>query len=400
MQTSSDEPTSLNYSRVFYQYLGVHSLLIGLFPFFAPVFLWDRQYGLTEISFFISLSGLGFCVALFFWDRLIRNISLFQLMLISFLFEIGVLFSSHISFATAMLVCFSISYGVYNCFFWTTQRALFFETLSENNTGRKFGNFQIFVAAILQIGIFIGGVLLERSGLIIIYLISVAICFIAAWFFYSQKNTLQLPTQLLNKRVLSIREVIQYKDKHNTRLIFLLDGLYLFLESFFWLITLFMLAHESFWRLGVMVIILSVVFFVIFVIIKNTIDHIATHTMYKIATLLYALSWGIRGFVTDELTLEWLFIMLVAITFCTSFFRLAFNKRFYDLAKLTTAHHYLIKKSYYSQLFIAVIYLLIGLAFSTADNAFEQLQWLYWLCAPLALAYLCYGYQHYQYKIS
>ena len=375
MQTFSDEHAEINYSRVFYQYLGVHSLLIGIFPFFVPVFLWDKQYTLSEICFFVSLSGLGFCIALFCWDRLIRKISLFRLMLLSFLLEICMLLSTSVSFATVMLICFSLLYGAYNCFFWTTQRALFYETLSQNNTGRKFGNFQIFVAAILQIGIFIGGLLLDKSGLIFIYLISIAICFAAAWFFYLQKKTLQLPPQLLNKHVLSLRQVIAYKDKHNTRLIFLIDGLYLFLESFFWLISLFLLAHESFWQLGIIVIVLSVVFFVIFVIIKNTIDHIATHTMYKIATLLYAISWLLRGFVSDELSLEWLFLMLVLITFCTSFFRLAFNKRFYDLAQLTTAHHYLIKKSYYSQIFLAGIYLLLGLLFITSTDILTQLQW-------------------------
>ncbi len=395
MQTSSDGQRQINYSRVFYQYLGIHSLLIGIFPFFVPVFLWDKQYSLAEIAFFISLSGFGFSLALYFWDRLIRKISLFHLMLISFLFEIFMLLSASISMATTMLICLSFLYGAYNCFFWTTQRALFFETLSEDNAGRKFGNFQIFVAAILQVGIFIGGLVLEKSGLTLIYLVSIVICFIAAGFFYLQKNTLQLPRQLLDKNVLSIRQVVGYKDKHHTRAIFLLDGLYLFLESFFWVISLFLLAHESFWQLGIVVILLSVVFFVIFVMIKNTIDHIATHTMYKIATLLYVLSWVLRGFVTDELALIWLFVVLVIITFCTSFFRLAFNKRFYDLAQLTTAHHYLIKKSYYSQSFIAGIYLVLGLLFMSSTDVLTQLQWLYWASAPLALVYLCYGYKHY-----
>ncbi len=398
MQISSDEWPEVNYSRIFYQYLGIHSLLIGIFPFFAPVFLWDKQYTLSEVSFFVSLSGLGFCCALFCWDRLIRKISLFKLMLISFLFEICMLFSVSINISTVMLICFSFLYGSYNCFFWTTQRALFYETLSESNTGRKFGNFQIFVAAILQIGIFIGGFLLEKSGLIFIYLISIVICFAGAGFFYTQRNLIQLPAQLLKKNVLSIRQVVNYKDKHNTRLIFLIDGLYLFLESFFWLISLFLLAHESFWQLGIIVIVLSVVFFVIFVMIKNTIDHVATHTIYKIATLLYALSWLLRGFVTDKLELLWLFVVLVLITFCTSFFRLAFNKRFYDLAQITTAHHYLIKKSYYSQAFIALVYFSIGLLFVESADVFSQLQWLYWLAAPLALVYLCYGYGYYQRK--
>jgi len=396
MQTSSNATANVNFSRVFYQYLGIHSLLIGLFPFFAPVFLWDKQYSLAEIAFFVSLSGIGFTLALFAWDRLIRIVSLFRLMLISFVFEIAMLLSVSISPMTAMLVSFSLFYGAYNCFFWTTQRALFFETLSENNSGRKFGNFQIFVAAFLQIGIFIGGVLLEKSGLIYIYLISLVIIVAGSLFFYTQKNELFLPVQLTEKEPLSLSQVVGYKDQHNTRMIFLIDGFYLFLESFFWLISLFLLAHESFWTLGVIVVILAVIFFIIFVTIKNTIDHVATHTMYKIATVLYALSWLLRGFVDSNLALGWLFAILVVITFCTSYFRLAFNKRFYDLARMTTAHLYLIKKSYYSQAFIAVIYLSIGMFLIFKEDVFVNLKWLYWLAAPLALIYLCYGHRFYQ----
>ena len=398
MQTSSDAATKINYSRVFYQYLGIHSLLIGLFPFFAPVYLWDKQYSLAEIAFFISLSGVGFSLALFVWDRLIRKISLFNLMLISFLLEISVLLSVSVSPTTVMLVSFALFYGAYNCFFWTTQRALFYETLSENNTGRKFGNFQIFVAVFLQVGIFVGGVLLEKSGMVFIYLISIIIIFIGSGFFYFQRNQLSLPAQLIDKNPLSIHQVIGYQDSHNSRLIFLIDGLYLFLESFFWLISLFLLAHESFWKLGIVVVVLAIMFFVIFVMLKNTIDHVATHTMYKIAAVLYALSWLLRGFVTDDLSLGWLFLVLVVITFCTSYFRLAFNKRFYDLAQITTAHLYLIKKSYYSQIFIAFIYLAIGMLLISSAEVFMHLQWVYWLAAPLALIYLFYGHHYYQSK--
>ncbi len=32
----------------------------------------------------------------------------------------------------------------------------------------------------------------------------------------------------------------------------------------------------------------------------------------------------------------WLFLLLVLITFATSFFRLAFNKRFFDIARQTS----------------------------------------------------------------
>ncbi|MFT5506687.1 MAG: hypothetical protein ACI8XC_004415, partial [Gammaproteobacteria bacterium] len=31
-------------SNTFYQYLGLHSLLIGIFPFYIPVYLWKQGF--------------------------------------------------------------------------------------------------------------------------------------------------------------------------------------------------------------------------------------------------------------------------------------------------------------------------------------------------------------------
>jgi hypothetical protein len=45
--------------NTFYQYLGLHSLLIGIFPFYIPVFLWKQGFNIGDISFFIAIAGAG-----------------------------------------------------------------------------------------------------------------------------------------------------------------------------------------------------------------------------------------------------------------------------------------------------------------------------------------------------
>ncbi|MCK5194666.1 MAG: hypothetical protein KAQ71_12710, partial [Desulfobulbaceae bacterium] len=77
--------------------------------------------------------------------------------------------------------------------------------------------------------------------------------------------------------------------------------------------------------------------------------------------------------------------------FCTSFFRLAFNKRFFDLAKQTTAYHYLFMKSYYSQFFIAVSFAVLGMVFSNMRAVEQALKYSYWFAGCIALVYLLYS---------
>ena len=110
--------------NTFYQYLGLHSLLIGIFPFYIPVYLWKQQFGIGDISLFIALAGIGFCIALWVWDRLRFMVNLTVMIGISLLLEILLLYNVHVlEMSRPILLALGITYGVYNCFYWTTQRA-------------------------------------------------------------------------------------------------------------------------------------------------------------------------------------------------------------------------------------------------------------------------------------
>jgi hypothetical protein len=108
---------------------------------------------------------------------------------------------------------------------------------------------------------------------------------------------------------------------------------------------------------------------------------------------LYALSWVLRALTSDQLPLDQLYISLVVITFCTTFFRLAMNKRFYDLAKLTRSHDYLVLKSYYTQFAIMIIFATFGMLTFQVEADDTLLNIAYWASAALALVYLKYGAQ-------
>ena len=72
------------------------------------------------------------------------------------------------------------------------------------------------------------------------------------------------------------------------------------------------------------------------------------------------------------------------------------NKRFYDLAKQSIAHPYLVLKSYYSQLTITVGFFLMGYWLLDIENNVDMMEPIYWVAAVMALGFLLYGKDRYK----
>jgi predicted MFS family arabinose efflux permease len=155
--------------RLFFQFSGLHSLLIGLLPFFLPILLWKTGTSLGEVSAFIALTGLGFIITLWFWDRLRASNQWRSIIAISFIIEIILVGLLAFDFSMPYLAGLALLNGAYNCFYWSTQRALFSDITTEHNTGKTFGNFQILVVVLLKLGILLGGYLLDTHGIGVIF---------------------------------------------------------------------------------------------------------------------------------------------------------------------------------------------------------------------------------------
>ncbi len=84
-----------------YTFLGVHSFLIGLFPFYIPVFLYKNGFFLSRICAFIAVTALGFVITLYPWERMARKVSLAILILVSFFSEL-LLMLAVITFCTSL----------------------------------------------------------------------------------------------------------------------------------------------------------------------------------------------------------------------------------------------------------------------------------------------------------
>lgn len=392
----------------FYQFLGAHSLLIGLLPFFLPVFLWQHGVGLEGLSLLIGISGLSFVLALKPWQHTWRQHQPKTLLLLTFIFELtlvgcagwfttvpgAALFDAvnettekPLSRIFVAMIVLGMANGIYNAFFWTTQRSLFLQQIGSNNTGKQYGNFQIFVTVFLKVGILLGGLLLDFGGFLWLLALSAGVSFAS----YSYLASKAYSRTIDDSSGMSLRQSLGYSDTHGSKSTFALDGIFLYLESHFWTLSLFLVVDQDFSRLGVAVVLLALVFAALFYLIKNRIDQLVAERVYIAACWLYAGSWLLRFTLNEDAEGAGYLISLVLLTFCSSFFRLAFNKRFFDVAQKKGAVNYLLIKSYSSQAYLGVFFLLTCITVQLLPlDDIKILQYGYIVAALLSLGYLKY----------
>lgn len=349
-------------------------------PFFLPVYLWTHGLNLSGMCILLGASGFAFCIALGFWQSFTKTRSLGELVTVTFLLEIALIVVVGLftaipgapltQQATATDPDGSVSLlisatfigaanGFYNAFFWTTQRSLFLEQLGRNDTGKNYGNLQIVVAVFLKLGILLGGLLLDNGGFVLVLVLSAIVSAVS--------SILLVRSLVPGSRIrtadtrISLVQSLNYKDKVGSRSIFFTDGIFLYLESHFWTLSLFLVVRKDFSLLGIAVVLLAVAFSAVFFIIKNRIDNLPISVVYKIAVWLYAFSWFARFLLDHTAAGSGLLVTLILITFCSSFFRLTFNKHFFDVARRSHCMNYLLLKSYASQWVLGIFFSTLGI---------------------------------------
>lgn len=388
-----------NTSRYFYQFSALHALLIGLMPFFIPVLLWQHGVSLAELSLVIAATGAGFVLGLMGWEwlrshRYVSAMTVFSLVAECFLVGFLVFLPQPLEIHTLLLL--GLLNGLYNCFYWTTQR-FFFAALTAPDpagqaqavTGATFGNFQIVVTVALKAGILIGSALLASETLFILLGFSICVSVLGLI------SMLRIPQNGLGEVFecpveTGYRDIYRFRDACRSRQMFWFDGVFLYLESYFWILSLYGLTQENVMTLGILVVALALILAVVFYVIKNQIDRMNQRAVYVGAVAVYALSWWLRGVLDTSGNTTHLYALVVLIAFLTSFFRLAFNKRFYDIAAQQNTQLFLLAKSYYSQLGILVFFSAAYVIFLQQGRQTADFSWLYFGAALAAVGYLCF----------
>ena len=388
-----------NIGRYFYQFSALHALLIGLMPFFIPVLLWQHGSSLTEFSLVIAATGAGFLLGLPVWEWLRSHhyvSAMIAFSLVAECFLVGFLVFLPQSLDTQTLLLLGLLNGLYNCFYWTTQRFFFValtapdpEGKAQAITGATFGNFQIVVTVALKAGILIGSALLASETIVILlgFSICVSVLGLISMLRISQNglgDAFECPIKT------SCRDIYRFRDACRSRQMFWFDGVFLYLESYFWILSLYWLTQENVMTFGLLVVALALILAVVFFLIKNQIDRMNQRAVYVGAVAVYALSWWLRGVLDTSGSTTHLYALVVLIAFLTSFFRLAFNKRFYDIAAQQNTPLFLLAKSYYSQLGILVFFSSAYVIFLQQGRQTADFSWIYFGAALAAVGYLCF----------
>ena len=385
-------------------------LRIACFPH-RPAALFPAGFDLAAngitgciVRFYCDIRG-SYLLTLFFWEKL--RVSQFRLWAIkgSFIAEFFLLLAVIADFAQNHLLLLALMNGVYGCFYWMSQRLLFKSLTSANSlgmssgkfsntsSGNSFGNFQLLVGVLLKVGILSGAFLLENqysSALITMTFIISVVGYLGV----HQRLACKDIQSALSAREVAFRDVIRFKDAQYSRTVFFLDGLFLFLESYFWVLSLYFLGNNNLTQLGSTIVILSIGLAIIFWLIKSRIDRLNVETVFLFSTLLYALSWYLRGALHPDLEKVVLYTGILAVAFFTSLFRLSFNKVFFDraeqLAEKGKTQNVLLAKSYFSQMGVAVFFSALTLLFFMQTPITGLLSTIYWICIPLTLVFLLY----------
>ena len=82
------------------------------------------------------------------------------------------------------------------------------------------------------------------------------------------------------------------------------------------------------------------------------------------------------------------------IAFLTTFFRLSFNKQFFDDANAQQPLAFIIMKSYLSQRGLVVFFTLLSLGLMMMGESDNTLALFYWCLAPIAVLYGMYPLRH------
>lgn len=153
---------------------------------------------------------------------------------------------------------------------------------------------------------------------------------------------------------------------------------------------MFYLVRQSFWQLGILVILLAVGFSLLFYLLKNLIDRLDRQRMYGAGVVLYTVSWLLRGRINGEMVAAELYMLLIMVKVGTSLFRLAFNKRFFDIARVSGGYRYILCKNYFSQFFLALFFGILGLLTPQQIGTESFIRMSYWAAACMAPIYLVY----------
>lgn len=378
----------MNLKKLLYTFLFTNAFISGIFGLFLPIYLYKMGATFSNITLFIAINAFFYVITLRVIEYIIPKINLKHLTQITFLtygiFITSIFFTHDINFKNLLILGFFN--GIYLSLFWTIQRLTFLTTINEKNLGKQISNIQLFIMFISKIGILIGGFILENLGFKYVFLITIILLSLSTLYTIFHKTQSQNYT-FTHYKPHTLKEILTFKDNHNSKLIFIFDGLFLYIESYIWLLVIFLYVG-SFFELGILIILFSVIFITIYSFIRKIIDKTPEKKLIKYKTIIYGFGWFLAGiFVFIENT-KLQSVLILFIAFFNILFRLTFNKIFFKISKNTLKERYIFLKSYYSQFVIFLGFLTFSGIFYYFENNYKIFGIIFFIAFLLSPIYL------------
>lgn len=378
------------YSKLLYLFIFINALISGIFGIFLPVYLFDIGFLFSEVSFFIAISSFSYFLSLFILERIISKFTIKKLMIFTFIaYSLMISIIYLLAESRFFLLMVGILSGIYLSFFLIIQRLLFLNSIEHSNIGEKFANIQIFVLLVSQIAILLGSYILENFDFKIVYSLSIILLFFSI-ILISKGNVknLKFEEQKQAYSVMTLNTIFNFTDKYNSKFIFSIDGIFLYLETYFWLLVIFLFLKSNFLSAGIMIILVTLVFYIFYLFIRRIVDKSNLKILFKMAVVFYSLSWILRFFFDLSPDDSISYLLIIIIGFLSMFFRLVYNKAFFKIAKETILARYIFLKSYYSQFFISCSFLIFGLLFLLFDQSEQVFKGIFLAFSLLTFLYL------------
>ncbi|OGL30709.1 hypothetical protein A3F37_03765 [Candidatus Saccharibacteria bacterium RIFCSPHIGHO2_12_FULL_41_12] len=158
----------------------LRSFAIGLVGIFIPIFLYKQGWSLTNILFFFMLFFMYSLLAGKYFGEYATKNGAKHLMALSFAFSFAAL--AFLSIDQSILTVFCIVaplYAAAESAYWLSNHIILTETKESGHVGRAVAKYNILVGLFSALGPFIGGIIGEKFGLRVAFMLSLVVLLVA-----------------------------------------------------------------------------------------------------------------------------------------------------------------------------------------------------------------------------
>jgi len=304
-----------------YWSVGLKDLGMAIVTLFEPIFLYTLGYGLKEIVLFYLIIYGTYIFLLPFFGRLVAKIgyehSIFYsqfLLILYFVFLFSISKFSVFFFIAPFISAF------YKSMYWPAYHADFVHFSQDNQRGREVGGIETLSMMVYVIGPLLGGLILSWSNFGVLFIVG------SALFILSSIPLLRI-TEVHDKVDFSYIDVFRemFDKKHRRNFL----GYTGFGEELIvltiWPIFIYTVIND-YLRIGSLVAVATLITGIIVLFLGKAADKYKKTDILKIGTIIYFISWLVRGFAKNawqvfsldtvsRFSKEMLFIPLEAITY-------------------------------------------------------------------------------------